>query len=140
MANDTSTFYFQYAFNKSQRVYFWFTKQGVDRPSWSQFVADYDQAGQIASWIDNLDENPPPSLNLNLVDGSTLSFSGTATAVTISGTDRMGNNVSGIFSIPDFAWMLLAVLYSVKTMILNQGDIVQETPSHPLLKNSKAGS
>jgi hypothetical protein len=140
MANDTSTFYFQYAFNKSQLVYFWFTKQGVDRPGWCQFIADYDQAGQIASWIDNLDEIPPP-LNLNLLNGSTLSFSCTATAVTISGTDSaIRNSMSETFSIPDFSLMLIAVFYSIQALLQNQGDIVQDPASHPLLKNSKAGS
>ena len=144
MGADANTFYFQYVSNRPQpfgpQVFFWFTSQGTGSPAWLQLITDYEQAGQISGWLYAAlnGENPAP-LNLSLSAGGSLSLSGTAAAVTISGTDAGGASLSGAFSTAGFGWMLLAVVFSIMSMVQNQGEVVQEAASHPLVKRMQAG-
>jgi hypothetical protein len=141
MANDTNTPYFQYVYNRSDQVFFWFTEQGADIPSWVPITTDYEQAGQIASWLNSVTNSETPApLNLNFPGGATLSFSITGTAVTISETGFLDSSMSATFNLPNYSWMLLAVLYSIQAMVQNLGNIEQDAASHPLVKKMQAAA
>lgn len=143
MSNDmpTGTTYFQYISNRSDsfgpQVFFWFTNQGGATNTWLQFITSYDQAGEIAKWLgDALNGNSPAAINLS-VSGGTLSFSSTATAITISGDDGGGTSLSDTFNIAGFQSMLVAVLFSIKSMVQNDSDFTQGAVNHPLLQKVK---
>lgn len=127
MANGTLTeyTYFQYAANSDdpdfgKQVQFWFTSSQYSQGIATQLVFNMpqEQACQIGIWLTAaiLSGNPQP-LNLSWQkESSTLSFSVTATDLTISGRDVWNNSLTATFDLKAFNWMFEAVRFSLLQM------------------------